>query len=45
MASKSQGPTSGHLLRGLAVMLHSNRAGRLTTVHVPGVDNVLADVA
>ena len=45
MASKSQGPTSGRLLRGLAVMLHSNRAGRLTTVHVPGADNVLADVA
>ena len=45
MASKSQGPTSGRLLRGLAVILQSNRAGRLTTVHVPGVDNVLADVA
>jgi hypothetical protein len=26
-------------------MLHSNKAGRLTTVHVPGVDNVLAYVA
>ncbi len=26
-------------------MLHSNKAGRLTMVHVPGVDNVLADVA
>jgi len=45
MASKSKGPTAGRLLRGLAVMLHSNRAGRLTTVHVPGVDNVMADVA
>jgi hypothetical protein len=45
MASKAQGPTAGRLLRGLAVMLHSNKAGRLTTVHVPGVDNVLADVA
>jgi hypothetical protein len=26
-------------------MLHSNMAGLLATVHVPGVDNVLADVA
>ena len=26
-------------------MLHGNKAGRLTTVHVPGVDNVMADVA
>jgi hypothetical protein len=36
---------AGRLLRGLAVMLHCNKAGRLTTVHVPGVDNVMADVA
>jgi hypothetical protein len=45
MASKAKGPTAGCLLRGLAVMLHCNKAGRLTTVHVPGVDNVMADVA
>jgi hypothetical protein len=45
MASKAKGPTAGHLLRGLAVMLHCNEAGRLTTVHVPGMDNVMADVA
>jgi len=45
MASKAKGPTAGCLLRGLAVMLHGNKAGRLTTVHVPGVDNVMAGVA
>ncbi len=45
MASKAKGPMAGHLLRGLAVMLHCNKAGQLTTVHVPGVDNVMADVA
>ncbi len=45
MASKAQGPTAGRLLRGLAMMLHCNKAGRLTMVHVPGVDNVMADVA
>ncbi len=27
------------------MMLHCNKAGRLTTVHVPGVDNVMGDVA
>jgi hypothetical protein len=45
MASKAKGPTAGHLLQGLAVMLHCNKAGQLTTVHMPGVDNVMADVA
>jgi hypothetical protein len=45
MASKAKGPTAGRLLRGLAVMLHCNKAGRLTTVHMPRVDNVMADVA
>jgi hypothetical protein len=45
MASKAKGPTAGRLLQGLAVMLHGNKAGQLTTVHVPGVDNVMADVA
>ncbi len=45
MASKAKGPTAGRLLQGLAVMLHCNKAGQLTMVHVPGVDNVMADVA
>ncbi len=45
MASKAKGLMAGCLLRGLAVMLHGNKAGRLTTVHVPRVDNVMADVA
>jgi hypothetical protein len=33
MASKAKGPMAGCLLRGLGVMLHCNRAGRLTAVH------------
>jgi hypothetical protein len=45
MASKAKGSMAGRLLRGLAVVLHCNKAGRLTTVHVLGVDNVMADVA
>jgi hypothetical protein len=45
MASKSKSPTAGHLLRGLAIMLFANHAGRLTTIHVPGVVNVMADIA
>jgi hypothetical protein len=45
MASKTKTPTSGQLLRGLAVMLHCRHAGWLTTVHVPGPDNVMADFA
>jgi hypothetical protein len=45
MASKAKGPMAGCLLRGLAVMLHCNKAGRLTKVHVPRVDNVMVDVA
>jgi hypothetical protein len=45
MASKSKSPTAGRLLRGLAIMLFANHAGRLTTIHVPGVDNVMADIA
>jgi hypothetical protein len=45
MASKSKSPTAGHLLRGLAFMLYCCHAGRLTTVHVPGVENVLVDIA
>ena len=45
MASKSKSPTAGRLLRGLAFMLYCTHAGRLTTVHVPGVDTVMADIA
>ena len=45
MASKAKTPTAGRLLRGLAYMLHCQHAGRLTTVHVPGTDNVMADIA
>jgi hypothetical protein len=45
MASKSKSPTTGCLLRGLAFMLYCCHAGRLTTVHVPGVENVMADIA
>ena len=45
MASKSKSPTAGRLLRGLAFMLYCYQAGRLTTVHVPGEENVMADIA
>ncbi len=45
MASKSKSPTARHLLRGLAFMLYCAQAGRLTTVHVPEVENVMADIA
>ncbi len=45
MASKATSPTYGRLLRGLAVMLYHAHAGHLTTVHVPGIENVMADIA
>jgi hypothetical protein len=45
MASKSKSPTAGCLLQGLAFMLYCCHAGWLTTVHVPGVENVMADIA
>jgi hypothetical protein len=45
MASKSLSPTAGRLLRGLAFMLHHYHAGRVTAVHVPGQDNIMADIA
>ncbi len=45
MASKAKTPTAGRLLQGLAFMLHSRHAGHLITVHVPGTDNVMADIA
>ncbi len=45
MTLKSKSPTTGCLLRGLAFMLYCCHAGWLTTVHVPGVENVMADIA
>jgi hypothetical protein len=45
MASKSRSPMAGRLLRGLAFMLYCHHAGRLTTGHVPGKDNIMADIA
>ncbi len=45
MASKSKLPTAGRLLRSLAFMLYCAQAGCLTTVHVPGEENVMADIA
>jgi hypothetical protein len=45
MASRAKTPTAERLLRGLAFMLRCSHAGRLMTVHVPGMDNVMADIA
>jgi hypothetical protein len=45
MALKSKSPTAGRLLQGLAFMLYCAQAGCLTTVHVPGEENVMADIA
>ena len=45
MASKSKSPTARCLLRGLAFMLYCAQVGCLTTAHVPGVENVIADIA
>jgi hypothetical protein len=45
MASRSLSPTAGLLLRGLAFMLHGYHAGRVTTVHVPGQENIVANIA
>jgi hypothetical protein len=45
MASKSRSPMAGRLLCGLAFMLYCHHAGRLTTVHVPGKDIIMADIA
>ena len=45
MASKLIFPTAGRSLQGLAYMLHSWQARGVITVHVKGVDNVMADLA
>ena len=44
-ASRSQSLVAGRLLRGLSYMLYQRHAGRLTTVHVAGEENVMADIA
>jgi hypothetical protein len=44
MASKANTPTAGRLLRGLAFMLHCHHTGHLATFHVPGTDNVMANI-
>jgi hypothetical protein len=45
MVSKSKSPMAGRLLHGLAFMLYCHHAGRLTTSHIPGKDNIMADIA
>jgi len=45
MASKANTPISGRLLRGLAILLYCHHAGSLITVHVPGDDNTMSDIA
>ncbi len=45
MASTSRSPMAGRLLRGLAFMLYCHHTGRLTTVHIPGKDNIMANIA
>jgi hypothetical protein len=45
MASKSASPIAGPLLRGLAYMMYFDQAGRLTTVYIPGPDNIMANIA
>jgi hypothetical protein len=45
MADKSQSPTAGRLLRGLAAMQRASQAGPLTVASIAGVENSMADVA
>ena len=45
MASKANTPISGRLIRGLAILLYCHHAGPLLTLHVPGDDNTMADIA
>jgi hypothetical protein len=45
MASKASTPISGRLIRGLAILLYCHKAGSLLTLHVPGDDNTMADIA
>ena len=45
MASRSIFPTAGRLLRGLSYMLYTSHVGQVITLHVPGEENKMADVA
>jgi hypothetical protein len=45
MADRSQGPTAGRLLRGLAAFQRATQAGPLTIGHIAGKTNDMADVA
>ena len=45
MASRSIFLTAGRLLQGLAYMLYTCHTGQVITINIPGVDNVMADVA
>jgi hypothetical protein len=45
MADRSQGPTAGRLLRGLAAVQRSVHAGPLTLGSIAGIQNDMADVA
>jgi hypothetical protein len=45
MADKSQSPTAGRLLRGLAAMQRETQSGPLTVASIAGRDNQMADVA
>ena len=43
--STSTSTIAGHLLRALAVRQHINRTSPLSTVHIKGVENKMADIA
>jgi hypothetical protein len=45
MVSKSSTPMAGRLLCRLAFMLYCHRSGHLTTIYVPGPQNIMADIA
>ena len=36
---------AGHLLRAIALRLHTHKTGPLQVIHIPGKDNTMADVA
>jgi hypothetical protein len=45
MADRSQAPTAGRLLRGLAAVQRATQAGPLTIGSIAGIENDMADVA
>ena len=45
MASKSQSPIAGRLIRGLALRQRTVQSAPLQVLHVPGEQNILADTA